>query len=65
MNLMNGKKTYLVGIGSILAGVGGYLTGTIQLENAIQLVVTGLSAITIRHGVSTSTSGAPPAGGAQ
>lgn len=52
--MFNGKKTYIVGIGTILGAVGGVMSGGLPLDQAIQLVVTALLGMTIRHGVNNA-----------
>lgn len=49
------KKTYMVAIGGVLAAVGGFLTGTLDGPQAVQLVITSVLGATIRHGIDTST----------
>jgi len=46
-----GKKTYLMGLGSILGAIGGVLTGTLGLAEGIQLAVTAILGMTLRHGM--------------
>lgn len=53
--MMNGKKTYIVGIGAILGAVAGVMTGTLTIEQAVQLALPALMGMTIRHGVTTET----------
>jgi hypothetical protein len=53
MRSFNGKKTYIVGAGTILGAIGGVMTGALPLEQAIQLVVTALLAMTLRNSIST------------
>ena len=55
---MNGKKTYLVALGAVLGAAGGFLTGAMTADQAIQLAVTGLIGATIRHGITNSNT--PP-----
>jgi len=51
--MLNGKKTYLVALATLLfAGLGWWL-GRLEPNAALQLAVTAISAATIRHGVST------------
>ena len=56
MKKLKGKKTYLTGIGALLASAGLYLQGEIQLGAAIQLAVTALLGIFVRSGIKTDTS---------
>jgi len=51
--MLQGKKTYLVGIGAVLAAIGGYLTGTIDLAAGIQAIIGAIMAMTIRNGIKT------------
>ncbi len=39
---MNGKKTYMVALGGLLAAIGGYLSGGLDASAALQL---GFSAV--------------------
>lgn len=50
--MLNGKKTYLMALGTVLTAVGGVLTGTVALPDAAQMVVTALLAATLRNGIS-------------
>lgn len=51
--MFNGKKTYLVGLGTILSAAGGVLTGTVDVATAVQLAVTALIGMTLKHGQQT------------
>jgi len=55
MKALEGKKSYLVGIGALLAAAGLYLQGQIELGAAVQLAVTALMGIFIRKGIKTDT----------
>ena len=55
MEKLKGKKSYLVGIGTLLAAVGLYLQGNIELGAAVQLAVTALMGIFIRKGIKADT----------
>ena len=55
MKALEGKKSYLVGIGALLAAVGLYLQGNIELGAAVQLAVTALLGIFVRRGIKTDT----------
>jgi hypothetical protein len=46
------SKTLWAGITSALAGVAGYFTGELELGAALQMVVTAILAIFLRHGIS-------------
>lgn len=52
---MAGKKTYIVGGATILFAVLGALTGNLSGDVALQLLMTGLGMMTLRHAISTST----------
>lgn len=52
---MNGKKTYLVALASILGAGAGFLTGEMSAPQAIQLAITALLGATIRHGITTES----------
>lgn len=45
------QKTFWAGMAAIVAGVGGYLTGTLDLNAAVEMVATGIIAIFLRQGV--------------
>lgn len=55
MEKFEGKKTYIVGLGALLAAVGMWMQGTIELSAAVQLAVTALLAIFVRKGIKTDT----------
>ena len=55
MKALEGKKSYLVGVGALLAAAGLYLQGQIELGAAVQLAVTALMGIFIRKGIKTDT----------
>ena len=48
MNFLKGKRTFIVGIGSILFGVGGLVTGSLEFSEGARFVLEGLTAIGIR-----------------
>ena len=54
MNLqkINGYKTYFVGTAGILFGITGLILGNHDANAALQFIITGLSAMAIRHGIS-------------
>ena len=54
MNFLNGKKTYIVAIGSVLGAVGGVMTGEMSVVEAVNIVVTALLAATVRNGIASS-----------
>ena len=49
--ILSGKKTYVTGIMTVLGTRAGVLTGTLGLPEAIQLIVTAVLGMTIRHGM--------------
>ena len=49
--LLKGKKTYVTGIMTVLGAIAGVLTGTLGIPEAIQLGVTAILGMTIRHGI--------------
>lgn len=50
-----GYKTYIVGTFGILTAAYNWYMGTMSPQEAIQLAVTSLLGMTIRHGISTGT----------
>ena len=54
--MLSGYKTYLAGALTILGAIGGFLTGTLPVEQAVNLVVPAILAMTVRHGISTAAS---------
>ncbi len=56
--MLKGKKTYMTAAGGILAAIGAYLSGDMELGTTINLVVTSLLAVFLRKGVKSDTSGA-------
>ena len=56
--MLKGKKTYMTAVGGILAAIGAYLSGDMELGTTIKLVVTSLLAVFLRKGVKSDTSGA-------
>jgi hypothetical protein len=55
--MLNGYKTYIVALATLVFAALGWWLGKIEPDAAIQLAVTAISAATIRHGVSTSSNG--------
>jgi len=55
MKKLKGKRTYLTGIGALLAAAGLYLQGSIELGAAVQLAVTALLGIFVRKGIKSDT----------
>lgn len=61
MDALKGKKSYMTGIGALLAACGLYLQGQIELGAAVQLAVTAMMGIFIRKGIKTDTAPAEDA----
>ena len=51
------SKTVWAGISAALAGVAGYFTGELEVGAALQVVVTSVLAIFLRHGISKVENG--------
>lgn len=56
--MLGGKKTYMTAAGGILAAVGAYFSGDMEMGTMINIVVTSLLAVFLRKGVKSDTSGA-------
>ena len=56
--MLNGKKSYMTAAGGILAAIGAFLSGDMDIGAAINVVVTSLLAVFLRKGVKNDTSGA-------
>lgn len=52
--MLSGKKTYLVAFGGLLIAAGEYLTGQVPADQAIQLAITALLAMALRHGIGSA-----------
>ena len=52
--MLSGYKTYLVAAAAILGAVAGFASGSMDLGQALQLIITSLMGATIRHGVATA-----------
>jgi hypothetical protein len=52
---LSGKKTYIVGTLALLGAVASYLVGDAALEEAIQLGLTAVLGMTVRHGISSES----------
>jgi membrane protein implicated in regulation of membrane protease activity len=53
--MLEGKKTYMTAAGGILAAVGAYFSGDMELGMMINLIVTSLLAVFLRKGVKSDT----------
>ena len=51
---LEGKKTYITGIITIVGAIAGILTNSVPLPDGIQLVITAVMGMTIRSGISSS-----------
>lgn len=54
MNILEGKKTYLVATLIVISGVLSYVTGEMTLEQAILAVLNGLGLGSLRAGIAKS-----------
>jgi membrane protein implicated in regulation of membrane protease activity len=54
-DMLKGKKTYMTAAGGILAAVGAYFSGDMELGMMINLIVTALLAVFLRKGVKSDT----------
>ena len=54
-DMLKGKKTYMTAAGGILAAVGAYLSGDMELGMMINLVITSLLAVFLRKGIQSDT----------
>ena len=55
MNALKGKKTYMTAVGGILAAVGAYFSGEMEMGVMINVVITSLLAVFLRKGVKSDT----------
>ena len=56
--MLSGKKTYMAAAGGVLAAVGAYFSGEMELGAMINVVVTSLLAGFLRVGIKTDTGAA-------
>ncbi len=49
--MLNGYKTYVVGVLTALGALGGWLSGDVTPVAALNLAVPAILAMTVRHGV--------------
>lgn len=54
MNFLNGAKTYIVGVVSVIGAWIAVWGGTLDFAQAVQITETAVLGMTIRHGVATS-----------
>jgi len=57
MKALEGKKTYMTAAGGILAAVGAYLTGDMEIGTMVNIIITSLLATFLRKGIKTDTNG--------
>jgi hypothetical protein len=57
MKALKGKKTYVTAVGGILAAVGAYFSGEMEMGVMINVVITSLLAVFLRKGVKSDTNG--------
>tara|TARA_R100000656_G_scaffold3751_1_gene5293 strand:- start:54 stop:233 length:180 start_codon:yes stop_codon:yes gene_type:complete len=57
MKALEGKKTYITAAGGILAAVGAYLSGDMEIGTMVQIIITSLLATFLRKGIKTDTNG--------
>ena len=57
MKALKGKKTYMTAAGGILAAVGAYFSGEMEMGMMLNLVITSLLAVFLRKGVKSDTNG--------
>ena len=50
-----GKKTYMTAVGGVLAAVGAYFSGEMEMGVMINVVVTALLALFLRKGIKKDT----------
>ena len=55
--MLSGKKTYMTAVGGILAAVGAYFSGEMEMGVMINVVITSLLAVFLRKGVKCDTNG--------
>ena len=55
--MLTGKKTYITAAGGILAAVGAYFSGEMEMGVMINLVITSLLAVFLRKGVKSDING--------
>ncbi len=55
MKFLNGYKTYLTAIASITGALASLATGALELGDVVQVIITAILAVTLRHGVKGET----------
>lgn len=52
--MLSGYKTYIAGALTILGALGAFLTGSLPVDQAINLLVPAVLAMTVRNGIATT-----------
>lgn len=52
--ILAGKKTYITAALGILTAVAGYVTGTIEIKELVEAIFIGITAMTMRAGITKS-----------
>jgi len=55
MKALQGKKTYMTAVGGVLAAVGAYFSGEMEMGVMINVVVTSLLSLFLRKGIKKDT----------
>ena len=55
MKALQGKKTYMTAAGGVLAAVGAFFSGAMEMGVMINVVVTALLALFLRKGIKKDT----------
>ena len=55
MKALQGKKTYMTAVGGVLAAVGAYFSGEMEMGVMINVVITALLALFLRKGIKKDT----------
>ena len=55
MKALQGKKTYITAVGGVLAAVGAYLSGDVELGVMMNIIITALLALFLRKGIKKDT----------
>jgi len=58
MKALQGKKTYMTAAGGVLAAVGAYLSGEMEMGVMMNVVITALLALFLRKGIKKDTGNA-------
>ena len=58
MKALQGKKTYMTAAGGVLAAVGAYLSGEMEMGVMMNIVITALLALFLRKGIKKDTGNA-------